>query len=279
MIKNDRDCGRRFVYLFQYITLLLLLILLKQITGWSSSISTRRRIPIPLNFDRDVMVSSTTIWGKQQRSEPIILCAMANSGDNNIQSPSPLSAIYNHNTINSRREHIKQILTSTSTSAVAFLTSTTINSQPSNAYTPDQNPLRESLYLISRVQEATVQQERFVNRASQQDVLKNKMKLTLRLVEKNYKLLDQITLCANYVTPEDKVVDATTFGYEAAEALQTAIDYVNSDLSSGDFKDGGQKEEYLISNLKECRERLFDFLDFMPKDELLAARKRVEEGE
>ena len=274
MLENDRGCGGRFVHLFQYSTLLLLLILLKPITGWSSSISTRRRIPIPLNFDRDVMVSSATTWGKQRRSEPIILCAMANSGDNNIQSPSPLSAIYNHNTINSRREHIKQILISTS--AVAFLTST-ITSQPSNAYTPDQNPLRESLYLISRVQEATVQQERFVNRASQQDVLKNKMKLTLRLVEKNYKLLDQITLCANYVTPEDKVVDATTFGYEAAEALQTAIDYVNSELGSGDFKK--DQKEYLISNLKESRERLFDFLDFMPKDELLAARKRVEEGE
>lgn len=279
MLENDRGCGGRFVHLFQYSTLLLLLILLKPITGWSSSISTRRRIPIPLNFDRDVMVSSATTWGKQRRSEPIILCAMANSGDNNIQSPSPLSAIYNHNTINSRREYIKQILSSTSTSAsaVAFLTSTTINSQPSNAYTPDQNPLRESLYLISRVQEATVQQERFVNRASQQDVLKNKMKLTLRLVEKNYKLLDQITLCANYVTPEDKVIEATTFGYEAAEALQTAIDYVNSELGSGDFKK--DQKEYLISNLKESRERLFDFLDFMPKDELLAARKRVEEGE
>ena len=32
------------------------------------------------------------------------------------------------------------------------------------AYTPDPDPLQESLYFISRVQEATVQQERFIRK-------------------------------------------------------------------------------------------------------------------
>ena len=79
-----------------------------------------------------------------------------------------------------------------------------------------------------------------------------------------------------YVTPKSKVLEATTAGYTAAEALQNAIDYVKGELTSGDFKDG--QKEYLISNLKECRECLFDFLDYMPQEDLLAARKRVEEG-
>ena len=147
---------------------------------------------------------------------------------------------------------------------------------PAQAYTPDPDPLKESLYLMSRVQEATVQQERFVNRATSQDALKNKMKLTLRLVEKNYRLLDQITFASEFVSPADKVVDATTAGYEAADALQNAIDYVKDDLKSGPFEKG--QKEYLTENLSECRERLFDFLEFMPKDKLEAARKRVEEG-
>ena len=94
--------------------------------------------------------------------------------------------------INNRREYMKQILT-IPTSTILLINN---NIQPAIAYTPDTNPLRESLYYISRVQEATVQQERFITKATKQDVLKNKMKLTLRLVEKNYKLLDQITYCA-----------------------------------------------------------------------------------
>mmetsp|Transcript_24236 Transcript_24236/g.52279 ORF Transcript_24236/g.52279 Transcript_24236/m.52279 type:complete len:297 (+) Transcript_24236:162-1052(+) len=199
----------------------------------------------------------------------------SSSRDNNSESSSP-SSISRQSTITNRRENIQQLIQSTTTSFLA--TTALVQTQsilPASAYTPDSDPLRESLYLMSRVQEATVQQERFVNRATQQDVLKSKMKLTLRLVEKNYRLLDQITFCSEYVTPSDKVVEATTAGYEAAEALQNAIDYVNSDLKSGEFEKG--QKEYLTANLSECRECLFDFFSYMPKDGLEGARKRVEE--
>ena len=146
------------------------------------------------------------------------------------------------------------------------------------AYTPDIDPLRESLYLISRVQEATVQQERYIDRVLQQEILQSKMKLTLRLVEKNYRLLDQITFASEYIIPSssDSVIDATTAGYEAAEALQNAIDYVNSNnFGVREVKDG--QKEYLKTNLQICRERLFDFLAYMPRDKLDEARRRVEE--
>lgn len=152
--------------------------------------------------------------------------------------------------------------------------------RPALAYTPDADPLRESLYLMSRVQEATVQQERFVERSAMQEELKSKMKLTLRLVEKNYRVLDQVTFASEFVVPPSGVVEATTAGYEAADALQNAIDYVNTDgvegLGTGPFEVG--QKEYLRRNLRECRERLFDFLSFMPPDKLEGARKRVEEG-
>ena len=99
---------------------------------------------------------------------------------------------------NNRREYIKQISTITTSTSILLINNNNI--QPAIAYTPDANPLRESLYYISRVQEATVQQERFITKATKQDTLKNKMKLTLRLVEKNYKLLDQITYCAGMLS-------------------------------------------------------------------------------
>jgi hypothetical protein len=95
-------------------------------------------------------------------------------------------------------------------------------------------------------------------------------------VEKNYRLLDQITFASEYVVPSSSsVVDATTAGYEAAEALQNAIDYVNSNLGMGELRDG--QREYLKANLRTCRERLFDFLAYMPREKLEDARRRVEE--
>jgi len=144
-----------------------------------------------------------------------------------------------------------------------------------NAYTPDSDKLRESLYLISRVQEATVQQERFVNRSTMQEELKGKMKLTLRLVEKNYLLLDQINYCSNFVEPREEVIAAVEAGNIAVEALQAAIDYVNKDLKTGPL--GKEQVEYLVSNLTECREQLFVFLKYMPQDKLQQARDRVED--
>lgn len=143
------------------------------------------------------------------------------------------------------------------------------------AYTPDSDKLRESLYLISRVQEATVQQERFVNTNRLQEVLRQKMKLTLRLVEKNYLLLDQINFASQYIEPADAIVEAVSAGNAAVDALQNAIDYVNNDLKIGPLTT--EQSAYLTSNLQECREELFVFLRYMPKEKLDEARRRVEE--
>lgn len=146
---------------------------------------------------------------------------------------------------------------------------------PAQAYTPDSDKLRESLYLISRVQEATVQQERFVSKASQQEDLKAKMKLTLRLVEKNYRLLDQINYASTFVSPQSDLVVASEAGYEAVDALQGAIDFVRNDLGSGPLSDS--QKNFLMTSMQSCRENIFVFLKYMPQDKLQAARKRVEE--
>jgi len=147
--------------------------------------------------------------------------------------------------------------------------------QVAAAYTSDPDKVQESLYFISRVQEATVQQERFVNRAKMQEDLKSKMKLTLRLIDKNYRLIDQISFCSGLVDPKEEVITASEAGYAAVDALQEAIQFVNSDLDKGTLTE--RQREFLTSSLKTTREELFVFLNYMPQDKLKNARLRVED--
>jgi hypothetical protein len=142
-----------------------------------------------------------------------------------------------------------------------------------HAYTPDSDPLRESLYLMSRVQEATCLQERYIekNRPPIQ-----KMKLTLRLVDRSYRLLDQVNYISKFLDA-DSVVPATQLGFEAADALQEAIDFVNIYKQDGEAMTIEQKD-FLKEYLTDTREKIFDFLDCLPdQTKVLEARRRVEE--
>ena len=156
--------------------------------------------------------------------------------------------------------------------------------------------LQESLYFISRVQEATVQQERFINNAAlavqknenqsndnqqqSSNALRSKLKLTLKLVDKNYKLLNQITYCSQLL-PEEKLIEASEAGYQAVEELQSAIDYVNNDnnwrYTNDTDNDEMSRYDVLITALQNCRQELFVFLQYIePKEKLTNARIRVE---
>jgi hypothetical protein len=93
-----------------------------------------------------------------------------------------------------------------------------------HAYAPDLDRIRESLYLISRAKEATVQQERLVNKTGlSEGELQKKMRLSVKLVDRSYRLLDQITYCSQFVDPPDQLIPATAAGNEAVDALQSAI--------------------------------------------------------
>jgi hypothetical protein len=149
-----------------------------------------------------------------------------------------------------------------------------VSSKPAVAYTPDSDKLRESLYLMSRVQEATVQQERFASNSKLQEELKKKLSLSLRLVEKSYRLLDQINFASQYVEPQSELVTATEAGYEAAETLQGAIEFVKSNLGTGNVTE--EQRSFLVESMQTTRNELFTFLKYMPQDKLAEARQRVE---
>jgi hypothetical protein len=179
-----------------------------------------------------------------------------------------------------RREALKQSLTVTSTALI-------LNQclPPSaHAYTPDPDPLQESLYLLCRVQEATLLQERYIQRKRPPIA---KMKLTLRLVERSYRIQDQVNFVSRFIAPND-IVAATSAGNQAAESLQEAISFVYSFASSSNNNNNNDAEQqqpmtsdqraFLLEALQDTRQQFSEFVTYLPDQApLLAARKRVEE--
>mmetsp|Transcript_12692 Transcript_12692/g.23788 ORF Transcript_12692/g.23788 Transcript_12692/m.23788 type:complete len:332 (-) Transcript_12692:50-1045(-) len=247
----------------------------------TSGLSSHHRRHYPHLHFAFQQLTNTRLSRTKGIKETIYTAMLARRGDDSCSvhhhdSMTTTTTNHNHNKNNkNRREFFQQIILSTGATSFFWTTTTIGTTRPPTAmaYEPDPNPLRESLYLISRVQEATVQQERFVRNATNQQDLKNKMKLTLLLIQKNYKLVDQIIYCSSYI-PSEHLVEATQAGNIAAEELQSAIDYVRNDLSSGPL-DVKQKE-YIINALTTTREELCIFVDLLPQDDLEAARARIE---
>jgi hypothetical protein len=150
--------------------------------------------------------------------------------------------------------------------------------QAAQAYTPDPDPLKESLYLLCRVQEATLLQERYIQRKRPPI---SKMKLTLRLVERSYRIQDQVNYVSRYIPP-DHVVAATEAGNQAAESLQDAISFVyaftNSEKEQQQEPMTSEQRAFLLEALADTRQKIFDFVDYLPDSSpLLSARARVEQ--
>lgn len=164
------------------------------------------------------------------------------------------------------------------------------NPLAAHAYTPDPDPLKESLYLLCRVQEATLLQERYIQRKRPPIA---KMKLTLRLVERSYRIQDQINFVSRYIPP-DNIIAATTAGNLAAESLQEAISFVygyaiangnnnnnnnnNSDNTSSEQPMTAEQRSFLLDSLQETRQQISEFVTYLDDPApLLAARTRVED--
>ena len=170
----------------------------------------------------------------------------------------------------SRREVLTKGLSNILLTPAAILA---VSSSAARAYEPDPDPLRESLYLICRVQEATCLQERYIQKKSPPI---RRMKLTLRLVDRSYRLLDQINYISKFI-PADDIVMAAQVGSEAAESLQDSLDFVFSYTKDGDSMTKEQKD-FLLAALTETREKLFDFVAYLPDQKKVSeARSRVEE--
>jgi len=139
----------------------------------------------------------------------------------------------------------------------------------------DPRELKESLYYISRVQEATVQQERLVSTGKFKDMQRNSIRMALNMMLDNYKLNDNIIVASGYANPVANVMKASTAGNEAVETLQTAQDYFAKDLKVAGLSDDQRK--FVLTAMQATRNKLDGFLSYMPSDVVQAARKQVED--
>eukprot|EP00977_Amphora_coffeiformis_P027310 scaffold34603_cov212-Amphora_coffeaeformis.AAC.3 len=103
------------------------------------------------------------------------------------------------------------------------------------------------------------------------------MKLTLRLVDRSYKLVDQVTLVTQSISNIDDLVAATQVGNEAADRLQEAIDFVYGFKQDAAAITPAQRA-FVTAALRDTRELLFNFCAYVPDPtKLQNARRRVEE--
>ncbi|CAK9103247.1 unnamed protein product [Durusdinium trenchii] len=139
----------------------------------------------------------------------------------------------------------------------------------------DVDELEKALYLISRVQEATVQQERLVSTGKFKDVQRNSITMALNMMMDNYRLADQVVTAAGYVEPKENIVKASQVGNDAVEVLETAKEYFGQPLKVSGLTD--EQRKFIIEAMQACRTKLDNFLVYVPEDVLQKARKRVED--
>jgi len=139
----------------------------------------------------------------------------------------------------------------------------------------DTDKLQEAIYMMSRVQEATVQEERLVASGKFKDMQRNSIKMALNMMIDNYRLGDQVIAASPWVEPKTQVVEASQYGNDAVELLQTAKEYFATDLKVSKLTN--DQRVFLTTAMATTREKLDKFLTYLPADKIRAARKRVED--
>lgn len=137
------------------------------------------------------------------------------------------------------------------------------------------NELENAIYLISRVQEATVQQERLVTTGKFKDVQRNSITMALNMMLDNYRLADQVVTASGYVEPKTNLMKASQVGNEAVDVLETAKEYFGQPLKVSGLSD--EQRKFIIQAMQACRSKLDSFLVYVPEDVLQKARKRIED--
>lgn len=137
-----------------------------------------------------------------------------------------------------------------------------------------QDRLKEAIYFISRVQEATAQQERLVSTGKFKDTQRNNIKMALNMMLDNYKLNDRIVAASAFI-PQANLIKANQKGTEAVETLQTAQEYFAKELKVSGLSD--EQRTFVLDAMQATRSKLDDFLTFLPASTVDAARKQVED--
>lgn len=139
----------------------------------------------------------------------------------------------------------------------------------------DTDPLKTALVTVIRVQESTLQEARLINTGNFKDLQRNNIKMATKMMVENTKINDVITKASAYADPS-KVQAATERGRAAVQDLQVILDYfdeVDKEVKVSDLSK--DKKEFIQKALKSAREKLDEFLAYMPKEKVKAARDQV----
>eukprot|EP00933_Yihiella_yeosuensis_P007199 TRINITY_DN112127_c0_g1_i1.p1 TRINITY_DN112127_c0_g1~~TRINITY_DN112127_c0_g1_i1.p1 ORF type:complete len:292 (-),score=51.50 TRINITY_DN112127_c0_g1_i1:121-945(-) len=134
--------------------------------------------------------------------------------------------------------------------------------------------LEDAIYLLSRVQEATVQQERLVTTGKFKDAQRNSIKMALNMMLNNYQLSDNIVVASGFLETS-KIQKASDIGRDSVEILQTAQEYFGRDLKVAGLSN--DQRTFIIESMQACRAKIDEFLTLFPEDVVNRARKRVED--
>eukprot|EP00550_Attheya_septentrionalis_P010341 CAMPEP_0198279922 /NCGR_PEP_ID=MMETSP1449-20131203/122_1 /TAXON_ID=420275 /ORGANISM="Attheya septentrionalis, Strain CCMP2084" /LENGTH=261 /DNA_ID=CAMNT_0043975167 /DNA_START=24 /DNA_END=809 /DNA_ORIENTATION=+ len=141
-------------------------------------------------------------------------------------------------------------------------------------------PLGSYLYTILRVREATEQETRLIGTGKFKDLQRANVKLAVRFMLQNYRLNDNLIAAAAFLSDQQKRAAAATVGQSAVQSLYTILEYFDSsDVQN--LKVGGMgmsgKEQLVIKGLDSTRNYIDDFLVYFPRDEIEAAKAKIQE--
>lgn len=140
-----------------------------------------------------------------------------------------------------------------------------------------EGSLLNSLYLIRRVQEATVQEERLLKSGKYKDLQRSNVKLAATMMLRNYQLEDCI-ITASRAAGLGKVQQASESGRNAIDALNQINEYFDSSENSLKVNTiTAEKQQFVLKALNTARDNLDNFLGYMPPEVVAKATQIVQE--
>lgn len=140
----------------------------------------------------------------------------------------------------------------------------------------DKDPIKSALYTVLRVQESTLQEARLIKTGNFKDLQRNNIKMATKMMLENTRINDVVVKASAYATDPNKVSEANEKGKAAVQDLIFILDYFDEadrEVKVSDLPK--EKREFILKALDSARSKFDEFLAYMPKEKVKAARDQV----
>jgi len=177
--------------------------------------------------------------------------------------------------LDTRRAFIDASVRSLSAVALSPLVASAADDGEEVSKKPKLRPLRDCLYNVLRVREASEQETRLISTGKFKDSARQNVKLAVKFMINNYSLSDSIIAGSSYLKGNDRV-DASGVGQSAVQSLLTIVEYFDASSVENIKVDSLEgKEKIVLEGLKSVRRDLDEFTNFFPKDDVDAVKARI----